>query len=125
MNLVKTMAKKALSLISPQNDLLLKFSQSYLDCHNGENNSDPVTNDEEYLLRQVLPSKRGVVFDVGANVGNLTSFALSFQPVLIMHLFEHSFTTFEQCSQKILSPSVHLNSRAFNTLETRMNNSFS
>jgi FkbM family methyltransferase len=109
MNLVKTMAKKAFSLIPPHNALLLKFSQSYLDRHNGENNSDPVTNGEEYLLRQVLPSMQGVVFDVGANVGNWTSFVLSVQPLLNMHLFEPSLTTYERCSQKTLPPGVHLN----------------
>ncbi len=111
MNLVKSMAKKAFSLIPPHNDLLLKFSQRYLDRHNGENNSNPVTNGEEYLLRQVLPSMRGggVVFDVGANEGNWTSFVLSVQPALNMYLFEPSLTTYEQCSQKIFPPSVHLN----------------
>lgn len=58
MNSVKTMAKKAFGLIPPDNDLLLKFSQRYIDRHNGENNSDSATNGEECLLRQVLPSMR-------------------------------------------------------------------
>lgn len=110
MNPVKTMSKKTFGLIPPNNDLLLKFSQRYLDRHNGENNSDSATNGEEYLLRQVLPSmRRGVVFDVGANVGNWASFALSVQPSLSMHLFEPSFTTYERCSQRTWPPGVRLN----------------
>lgn len=110
MNSVKTMAKKVFGLIPPDNDLLLKFSQRYIDRHKGENNSDSATNGEECLLRQVLPSMRGgVVFDVGANVGNWTSFALSVQPLLNMHLFEPSFTAYERCSQKTWPPGVRLN----------------
>lgn len=110
MNIFKTLAKKAFSFVPPNSDSLLKFSQRYLDHHNGENNSDSATNGEEYLLRQVLPSMRGgVVFDVGANVGNWTGFALAVEPSLNIHMFEPSRITYEKCSQKIWQPSVRLN----------------
>ena len=110
MNLIKTFEKKTFDLIPSNNNLLLKFSQRYLDRYNGENNSNSATNGEEYLLRQILPSmQEEVVFDVGANVGNWASFALSVEPSLNMHLFEPSLTTYEQCSQRTWPSSVRLN----------------
>jgi len=110
MNFFKILAKTAFGLTPPKNDLLLKFSQRYLDRYNGENNSNSTTNGEDYLLKKVLPSMRGgVVFDVGANVGNWASFALTVEPTLKMHLFEPSLTTYEQCSQKTWPTSMRLN----------------
>jgi len=110
MTFFKTLAKTAFGLLPPKNDLLLEFSQRYLDRYNGENNSDPAVNGEGYLLRKLLPSMPGgVVFDVGANVGTWASFALSVEPTLKMHLFEPSLSTYEQCLQKTWAPSVRLN----------------
>lgn len=110
MNLVKTMAKRVFNSIPPDISLLLKFSQRYLDRHNGENNSDSATNGEEYLLRHILPlCAGGVVFDVGANVGTWSSFVLSVQPLLSIHLFEPSLITYERCAQRAWPPSVQLN----------------
>jgi FkbM family methyltransferase len=101
MNLVKAVAKKTFGLVPQDNDLLLKFSQRYLDRHNGENNSDSATNGEDNLLKKLLPSmKNRVVFDVGANVGNWSSFALSVEPTLSMHLFEPSLNTYQKMCTK-------------------------
>lgn len=110
MNYFKVLAKKAFGFVPPHWGVLLKFSQRYLDRHNGENNCDSATNGEEYLLRHILPSMRGgCVFDIGANVGNWTSYALSIEPSLNIHMFEPSKITYQECSQKTWPPGVHLN----------------
>lgn len=92
------------------NDLLLRLSQRYLDRHYGQNDSNPVTNGEDAFLRTVLPGLRGgVIFDVGANVGNWSSFALSLNPSLTIHIFEPSSQTYYMCSEKRWPETVSLN----------------
>ena len=89
-------------MIPAESDFLYSAAQRYVDRYNSDNNSDPSTNGEERLLRHVLPSLRekGVVFDVGANVGNWTGYCLSMEPHLNVHLFEPSKTTFATLSTK-------------------------
>jgi FkbM family methyltransferase len=110
MNILKKIALNAFDRIPADNSLLLKIAQRYVDRHNGENNSNLSTNGEENILRQVLPKLVGcVVFDVGANVGNWSDFALSVEPSLKLHLFEPSKVSYEQCLKKNWLPSVQIN----------------
>lgn len=100
-NIMKKILLNAFDRIPPDNPLLFKIAQRYVDRHNGENNSNSTTNGEEKILKEILPKlARGVVFDVGANVGNWSDFALSVEPSLKLHLFEPSKVTYEQCKKK-------------------------
>jgi FkbM family methyltransferase len=110
MDPLKSLMKIAFNCIPADIELLLKFSQRYLDRHNGDNNSDQETNGEEYLLRTVFPSnKNGMVFDVGANVGNWTKFALSVESTLNIHMFEPSLATYNLNLQTVWPQNVKLN----------------
>lgn len=102
-------------------NLLPRYSKSlndlcsrYVDRYNGDNNSDSETNGEYAFLRKVLPAiGEGVVFDVGANVGNWASFALLVNKSLHLHCFEPCKSTFGVLSATYWPPSIRLNNFGF------------
>lgn len=76
MSLYKPLFRWIFNQIPPNNKLFNHICQRYIDRYNGDNNSDSSTNGEELLLRIELPKlqRGGVVFDVGANVGNWSKY---------------------------------------------------
>jgi hypothetical protein len=102
--MLKLLANKIFNAIPAESSLLLRFALRYVDRYNGDNNSDPSTNGEEYFLRSELRkySPRGVVFDVGANVGEWTKYCLSVVPNLNMHTFEPSKITFKKLKESLI-----------------------
>lgn len=100
----------------PNNPLIFKLCLRYVDRFQGDNNSDPEKNGEYIILRHEL-SKGGVVFDVGANVGNWASFALSINPALELHVFEPSKRTFSKLISRSWPPNVKLNNIGLGKVE--------
>lgn len=99
MTLFRSIAKLFFNSLPNNNTLLNKFSRAYINRSNGDNDTDSSTNGEEFILRKVLPLLvNGVVFDVGANIGSWSKFAISLNSSLNIHLFEPSFSTFKQCT---------------------------
>ena len=86
-----------------------RLCKAYVNFYSGDNNADISTNGELDLIRRVFPSSK-VVFDIGANVGDWASLALSVNPNIALHCFEPSATTF-----------THLSSRTFPASVTRNN----
>lgn len=107
----RRLAKTLFKLIPAESELLYTAAIRYVNRYRSDNNSDSVTNGEERLLRKVLPAlgKRGVIFDVGAHVGNWSKYCLSVESNLELHLFEPSKNTFEKLSENSWPASAHLN----------------
>lgn len=107
----RILSLKLFNLIPAESFLLLRAAQRYVDRFNGDNNSDSSSNGEHRFLRNELRKygESGVVFDVGANVGEWTKYCLNVAPNLNMHLFEPSKFTFKKLQSNIWSISVHLN----------------
>lgn len=64
----------------------------------GYNFSDPMWNGEYRFLRGYLREEM-VVFDVGANIGEYATYALSVAPNIEIHCFEPAFETFKRLQQ--------------------------
>lgn len=108
--MLKSIAKLIFNLIPLELKLLFRAAQRYIDRFNGDNNCDPSTIGEKYLLRRLLPKMHGgVVFDVGANVGNWSRYCLAIDPILQIHMFEPSAATFQKLSGAKWPDSVKLN----------------
>jgi FkbM family methyltransferase len=110
--MLKTVLKKLFYLIPAQSQLLLRASQRYVDNYFGDNNSDPSQNGEELYLQSELrkySGREGIIFDVGANIGEWSSYCLGVEPTLKMHLFEPSKITFNKLNIKKWPPNIHLN----------------
>lgn len=106
----KTLAKKVFGIIPAESSLLLRAAQRYVDRYHGDNNSDPSENGEEFFLRSKLGEyKGGVVFDVGANIGEWSKYCLRIEPSLNIHMFEPSKITFDKLKKRQWPSSVHLN----------------
>lgn len=106
----KYLAERIFGLLPPRNRLLYRACQKYVDRFNGDNNSDPLSNGEARLLQTELPKLRGgVVFDIGANVGNWAEYAISVEPTIELHCFEPSHETFVQLSTRQWPDNVYLN----------------
>lgn len=106
----KSLAIKVFNGIPAQSQLILRAAQRYVDRFNGDNDSDPATNGEEQFLRIKLSKlNEGVVFDVGANVGEWTKYCLSVEPSLRMHLFEPSKPTFKKLASNSWPSNINLN----------------
>jgi hypothetical protein len=80
--MLKPLAKAIFHLIPANSTIVLKAAQRYVDRFNGENDSDSSTNGEEWFLSKELPKigSGGVVFDVGANIGNWSRYSLGVVP---------------------------------------------
>lgn len=108
MNDVLKMAVKRIVDRVPQSEWLYRACKRYVDRHNGENNPDILTNGELCFMRDFLPGSQ-TVFDVGANIGEWTSLALSIKPTLDIHCFEPSRVTFMKLLDKKFPPNVACN----------------
>jgi FkbM family methyltransferase len=81
-------------IVPSRSPLLYDFCRRYVARYNGENNPDMRSNGELWLMKSVLP-RCSTIFDVGANVGDWTAMALSFNPKMTAHCFEPCRPTFE------------------------------
>jgi FkbM family methyltransferase len=72
-----------------------RVAKHYVDRQNGENDDDIYTNGELWFMCSVLP-QCSIVFDVGANVGDWATLALSINPRQKIHCFEPSKATFQR-----------------------------
>jgi FkbM family methyltransferase len=100
-------------LLPAYNHRLYEFCTRYVDRYNGDNNSNPETNGEYIFLRKQLEGIgrqcAGIIFDVGANIGDWVSFALSVNPRGNFHCFEPGKTAYDKLAQRGLPGNVRLN----------------
>ncbi|MBP2303085.1 FkbM family methyltransferase [Azospirillum picis] len=82
--------------------------QLMLDIKNGNNNSNPEINGEYALGKAILPSSK-IAFDVGANIGGWTKFALAVNPSLKVHCFEASKPHHEKLLMSRLQENISIN----------------
>jgi hypothetical protein len=82
-------------LLPSSNALLYRLCKRYVDRYNSENDDDIRTNGELRFMQSTLP-KCATVFDVGANVGDWTAWALNINPCLKVHCFEPSAVTYDR-----------------------------
>src|SRR5947208_9483682 len=83
-------------------------SKRFLDAYYNENGGDIRTDGEaDFLARN--KSTLGVVFDVGANIGEWTRFVLSTNPKAEVHCFEPTDFAFPTLTTANLPTNVHLN----------------
>lgn len=100
-NIYKTI-RKAFYIFS-RNSFLYRIAQRYVYDHKAQNNCDIDTNGELDFLHKYLPD-RGVVFDVGANVGEWAELVMASRPNVKIHCFEPSVGTFRiLASNKFIS----------------------
>lgn len=110
MRLHKKLGRWVFDQIPSYNQTLNYICQRYVDRYNGDNNSDPSRNGEEIFLRTELPKLRGgVIFDVGANIGNWTKTVLQISPSIQFHCFEPSLPTFRQLASNNFPSNVTIN----------------
>ena len=95
-------------LVPAQNRHLYLLCKQYVDRYNSENNGNIHTNGELRLIRSVLPHC-GIVFDVGANIGDWTELALEIKPDLKIHCFEPSVATFRRLKARNFGMGVTFN----------------
>jgi FkbM family methyltransferase len=106
----RKLAKAFFERLPSYNPMLYELCSRYVDRYNGDNNSDSATNGEYAFLSTVLKGlDRGVVFDVGANVGNWAQIALELDPACEVHCFEPSSSTFQMLINRTWPSNVHLN----------------
>jgi FkbM family methyltransferase len=100
-------------LVPAYNHRLYEFCTRYVDRYNGDNNSDPETNGEYIFLRKQLEGigrqYAGIIFDVGANIGDWVSLAFSINPTNTFHCFEPSKAAYDRLAQKRLPENVRIN----------------
>lgn len=118
MNLKRAMKRKLFDAVPAYNSSIYQFCTRYVDRFNGDNNSNAEVNGEYVFLRSEFPKLgTGLVFDVGANVGNWASFALDINPKINLHCFEPSKATYEKLAQKSWPPHVRLNNVGLGDIE--------
>lgn len=107
---MKSIKNELFKMIPTRSKLINKFAQRYVDRFNGDNNSDFQSNGEMRLLQTILPELRGgVIFDVGANIGEWSQSVLSISPQMKIHLFEPSVETWDKLQERDWPTNVHLN----------------
>lgn len=103
-------AKGFFKLLPVYSPLIYKIASRYVDRFNGDNNSDFASNGESRLLLSVLRKlEGGVIFDIGANIGEWSKYCLKISPLVELHLFEPSLFTYNQLLKNTWSQNVHLN----------------
>jgi FkbM family methyltransferase len=90
----------------------------YVDRYRGENDNDFHTNGELRLMHELLP-KCQTVFDIGANVGEWSSLALSINPALETHCFEPSQVTLQKLSRNPALAQAFLNKEGLGSRRER------
>ena len=106
--IASALANFVVSLLPVRSDLLYRFCRKIVNRHDGDNDGDMHTNGELTLMRRHLPSA-GVVFDVGANVGEWTAVAVGINPRASYHCFEPSPATFAVLAKRGFPANVRLN----------------
>src|ERR1041384_2037021 len=101
----RAFAKVFLMLVPKRSARLYHLFTAYTNRYDGINLDDMHTNGEFRLLRELLPRCK-TVFDIGANVGDWTAFALGINPALTIHCFEPSRSTFADLAQRRFPASV-------------------
>lgn len=99
----------------PISNPLYRFCRRYVNRYDGQNNADMRSNGELHWLREVLPTC-STVFDVGANVGEWTTFALGINPKLSVHCFEPSQATYCLLEAQAFGGDVILNQKGLGAL---------
>ena len=108
--MLKTLFKFLFDLIPADSPLLYKVATKYADRFNCDNNSVFHNNGEAALLkREIHKFSEGVVFDIGANVGEWSKFCLSMAPNLNLHIFEPSTTTYKTLEKFKWPQNISLN----------------
>ena len=118
MNLLRELGRTVFHMTPPYSRFIYQFSARYVDRFNGDNNSNSKTNGEYSFLRnELLGLGNGVVFDVGANVGDWASFALGINPKVNLHCFEPSKATYSKLTQKQWPSNIQLNNCGLGEVE--------
>jgi FkbM family methyltransferase len=119
MSHIRQLGRMLFKLVPAYNDILYEFCVRYVDRFNGDNNSTQETNGEYFFLRNELPKlgDGGVVFDVGANIGDWASFALGLNSKLNLHCFEPSKATYVKLAQKEWPSNVSINNIGLGEVE--------
>lgn len=118
MKLQRQLGRIFFNMVPAYNSTLYEFCMRYVDRFNGDNNSNSEVNGEYFFLRNELPRlAAGMVFDVGANVGNWASFALGINPTINLHCFEPSKATYTKLAQKKWPLNVLLNNLGLGEVE--------
>lgn len=95
---------------------IYQLCNRYVDFYRNDNNGNPSSNGEfELLLRHLVnPSKLGlvtqsspVIFDIGAHVGEWTTFAHTSNREAIIHCFEPCSRTFSVLEKTLSNLSTH------------------
>lgn len=99
-----------LAYLIPRSRVLYYWCKVYVDKYQGQNDKDMLRNGEVHCLAQALsPTRKNVVFDVGANQGMWTEHVLTLYPNVEIHCFEPSPTTFSLLESQSFPDSVKLN----------------
>ena len=110
MGFIERLGRTIFRMIPPETELIYQFCARYVDRFNGDNNSNPMANGENAFLRNISSGLGdGVVFDVGANVGDWASFVLAVNPKINLYCFEPSKATYDQLAQRQWPRNVRLN----------------
>jgi FkbM family methyltransferase len=113
MRLRRQLKRILFRMVPAYNHRLYEFCARYVDRYNGDNNSNPETNGEYIFLRKQLEGVgrpcAGIVFDVGANIGDWLSLAFSINPRNNFHCFEPSKPAYDRLARKRLPENVRLN----------------
>ncbi|MDD2714780.1 MAG: FkbM family methyltransferase [Candidatus Wallbacteria bacterium] len=107
--LINRIARSFFNLLPQRSCLLYRASKKYLDRYNNDNNDDMQSNGELAFLKQELSVDTGIVFDVGANVGDWAKLALEINSKISLHCFEPSSATFDILKNNSFPPNVFLN----------------
>src|SRR5688500_6499576 len=95
--------RRLFAALPANNAFIARACQRYVDRHNGDNDSDASTNGEHALLLWLVPRVAGgVIFDVGANIGNWAAAVCRMDPHVRMYCFEPSRETFSRLSDREL-----------------------
>ena len=106
----------ALPKILPKHSTLHYFCMTYVHRYNGDNMYNMTTNGEiRFLTKNIAKCK--TVFDVGANIGEWTKFALKLNDKLDIHCFEPSKYTFDKLDGKNFPPNVICNNIGLSSIK--------
>lgn len=111
MSLGKKIKNTVFKLVPKNQALLYKICNRYIDLVNSDNNSDFYSNGEARLIRSIVNSmsKGGVIFDVGANIGEWSLYCLQIAPQVELHLFEPSAFTYSRLLENTWPQNVNIN----------------
>jgi len=122
MYILKIIAKSFFNLLPVYSPLIYKIASRYVDRFNGDNNSEFESNGESRLLLSILCQlEGGVVFDIGANIGEWSKYCLGISPQVELHLFEPSLLTYNELLKNTWSNNVHLNNFGLGEKEETLN----